>query len=735
MNTPALVTRVDPPQLPSYSGQLSALTEAPADARGGPNRLLLTLQRYWWLLLLIWLALGVPATYLIYRNIPAKYVAQGSVKISPIRLEVVTGNEKATAFYTEYVRTQAEYLKSPKILREAASSPRLANYPFFSALPDQIHYLAQNVNVVPSNELILVTVVHEKPEFAKDAVNAVMEAYGSQIIKDEDETSRKTTAVLEGLSKTTSNLIAQYQSQLNDLMRDGTQLTSDEERNIFVQAASKSKIALEELERNRSSLRANRAAIAARADPDEATFKASIPVENDSQVERWKNELTRIEIVDQILQSKGATAKHPDRTEYAKQRKMHKANIEQRGQQIRENAWRQHLAAARLTKAEQLERADADLKALDEQIASLSKQVAENSATATTMKSRASQIAQLKEQLTEAKETNKRYNDRIREVQSQNLAPGRIADGWEAITPRTATVDARPKLAVAANGGALLVGFVVLIVLMRLRDTIEGSDDLPENYRPLVVGTVSHAGSSPKSLQGRIRRKILGEEMRLVHANLLPPGPQQRRVMMITSPTPANGKTSIASHLALSLAKSGLEVLLIDADLRKRDLSSMFDLGFRPGLVELLRGKTPELVRPVELLPNLRIMGAGAKLERNPVELFQRRHFRESLDTLQEKFDCIIIDTPPTLVVADARLIAGSCDDVLCVVRAQMTSQKDIDQTVDALTRITGKTPKLIVNGVEHRQSYYKYKFSYTREDNPGELADAGKGNSGEWAD
>jgi len=194
---------------------------------------------------------------------------------------------------------------------------------------------------------------------------------------------------------------------------------------------------------------------------------------------------------------------------------------------------------------------------------------------------------------------------------------------------------------------------------------------------------------------------------------------------MITSPTPSNGKTSIASQLALSLAKSGLDVLLIDADLRKRDLSTMFDVGFRPGLADLLQGRPPELIRPVELLPNLRLMGAGTKLDRNPVELFQRKHFHESLNLLQEKFDCIVVDTPPTLVVADARLIARSADEVLCVVRAQVSSPKDVNQTIDALSRITGKTPKIILNGVAHKQSYYKYKFAYSSEEHDAAAAAA----------
>jgi Mrp family chromosome partitioning ATPase len=82
-----------------------------------------------------------------------------------------------------------------------------------------------------------------------------------------------------------------------------------------------------------------------------------------------------------------------------------------------------------------------------------------------------------------------------------------------------------------------------------------------------------------------------------------------------------------------------------------------------------------------------------------------------------------VIDTPPTLVVADARLIARSCDEVLCVVRANVSSPREVNQTLEALTRITGKTPKIIVNGVAQRQTYYKYKYDYTKDgpENPSE--------------
>jgi capsular exopolysaccharide synthesis family protein len=734
MNTPALVSRLDNKALPQWSpaspGYIAMQNgHCPEDPNRQGTRFASAVRRYWWVVVLIWALLAIPASLIIYKVVPAKYVASGSVNVAPVNINPVTLSEKTNPFYNEYMRTQADFMKDPAILKRAAENVRMKNFPWFSQLTDQVDYLEQHVDVEPvaNTQNIRITMVHKDAVAAQAIVESVMDAYRESSKDRERVIMESSLGILKQLQATTEQSLKSEQAQFEKLTSEDNMNWSDQDRKVFADVLTTGKETLNRLETQQLSLTAQLATLKARPLPDEATYRSSIQTDNDPQIGQWMTERIRVQMADNVLASKHATEQHPDRVEYRRQLKTLDSKIAGRRKEIQDNAWATYKAGFDLEKANKTRDTQADLDALDQQIAVLKKRIDDSDAIASSIRNKTQPINTLREQISDDKDALKRYTDRISEIEHENQAPGRITMS-DVILPKTPTVDARPKLILASNGLALMLGLAVLVILMKLRDKIEYAEDLPNGYQPLVVGTVSHAGSAARGLHGRMSRKILGEEMRLLHANLLPPGRSERRIMMITSPTPANGKTSIASQLALSLAKSGLEVLLIDADLRKRDLSTMFDVGFRPGLADLLQGKPPELIRPVELLPNLRLMGAGSKLDRNPVELLQRQQFHESLNLLQEKFDCIVVDTPPALVVADARLIARSCDEVLCVVRAQVSSSKDVNQTIDAITRIMGKAPKIIVNGVAHRQSYYKYKFAYSSNEGDAEVAAAAAG-------
>jgi len=732
MNTSALVSRADASGLPQWSGGSYSGGEGRGQRSHQGARFLSVVRKYWWLALLIWLAIGPLATVVILRSVKPAFIATGAIRVAPTRGNLLTNADAANAqmpFYTEFLRTQAELIKSSRCLQRAAEDPRLKAYGWFRDLTDQVDYLAEHVEVVqvPSSQLITLSVTHENAHAASDLVNSVIDAYTRMITEDEENSTGKSLQVLKQFRDHTEGFLKDSQERLYRYQADGTTLSLDDDKKVVLDLIAASRTTMAKLEGDQTMFQATLESLKNRPAADKQTFQDTIVIEGDGQIEKWTAEKIRVQMADNILESRHATGEHPDRVEFHKQIKALDAKIAARTQELKDSHWREYLATASLEKARRIAELNGDLAGVRTQIAGLQTRIDDQDSKMKTANSTLQPIATLREQIAEAKDSLKHYNDRIQELESQNVAPGRVNVGWAAAVPVTPKVDKRVRYTAAANGGAMFLGMMTLVMLSRLRNRIEHPDDLPENLQPLVVGTVSHADPGSKGLQGRMRRKILGEEMRLVHANLLPPGRQQRRVMMVTSPTPANGKTSIAAHLALSLAKSGLEVLLIDADLRKRDLTDMFDIGMRPGLAELLQGGAPEYVRPVELLPNLRVMGAGAKLDKNPVELFQRKHMRESIDTLVEKFDCIIVDTPPTLVVADARMIAPSCDEVLCVVRAQVSSEKDLQDTLDAISRVTGETPKIIVNGVEHRQKYYKYKFSYTDSEHPHAESGAGK--------
>lgn len=749
MNTPALVSRLDHKALPQWNsgapGYIALQNQGADDASRQSNRVAAGIRRYWWLAVLIWAAIGIPATLAIYKNIQPQYVAQGRINVTPYRVDPFSGKENITPFYIEYLRTQADLMKDRTVLKAAAASlGKLAAdtkgtkgemLQWFKALPDPVGYLEQNLTVeaIAATQNIRISMTHNDPLSASTIVKHVMDAYAedtksritSTIERDRKEVIPRRDSLLTALygnvimknNESTSERDGKGWVQQLDGLRKDSGWTEDARR-VVSGVLTSSKTLIQELEKSRLALSSQLEALKTRPLPDKETFLASVVTDGDPQIQLWNKELSDNALQDSVLATKfKATERHPDRAALRGQRIALERKIADRKKEMRDNAWRKHEADIALERELKLAALTSDLAAVEKQLAMLQERHDTQETTVRDLGNKAVVITTLEAQIAEAKDELKRYETRLAEINNLNTPIGRV-EYYTPDTPITPTVDKRPKLALAANGLGLMLGLGVLVIMMKLRDKIDYTEDLPNSFQPLVVGTVSHAGIAARGMEGRMSKKILGEEMRLLHANLLPPGPMQRRIMMITSPTPSNGKTSIASQLALSLAKSGLEVLLIDADLRKRDLSTMFDVGFRPGLADLLQGRPPELIRPVELLPNLRLMGAGTKLDRNPVELFQRKHFHESLNLLQEKFDCIVVDTPPTLVVADARLIARSADEVLCVVRAQVSSPKDVNQTLDALQRITGKTPKIILNGVAHKQSYYKYKFAYTSGEN-----------------
>jgi capsular exopolysaccharide synthesis family protein len=730
MNTPALVTHTSNSNLPQWNasapGYLGLETGGGSGGGGGEgndrnaSQLLTAFRKYWWVVLLIWLVVAVPISIAAYQYIPPQYVAKGAVRASPTVMNPLNKETVTNQFFGEFLRTQVEMMKNPYVLKRAADDVRLKKYRWFAELPDQVRYLDENVTAMSVAQEIYVTMTHKDPEVATVIVDSVIDAYFRSQAELDTQNMEKALGIVKEAYDTTNKSLRDAQKKLESLEIDGGTAWSEANQKVLTESIADAKQTHTKLLTEKINQEAQVEAIKARKAPDEQLYKASIMSDKDPDVERWLAERTKVQMADNILASRKAMPDHPDRVEYRKQLKVLDSKIAQRRKEIQDRAWNEYIASFEIERTKELKKAEETLLTLQSQTTSLQKLIEDQEKLGKDWGNKTQPIMNLREQIANDKEAAKRYGDRINEIENMTRAPGRVTIVGQTVQPRTPTVNKWPKVAAAANGGGLFLGLIVLLILMKLRNKIDQADDLPENFQPLVVGTVSHAQMSGGGAVGGMRRRILGEEMQLLHANLLPPGKIEQRVMMITSPTPANGKTSIASHLALSLAKSGLNVLLIDADLRKRDLTTMFDLGFRPGLSDLMQGNPPELVSPMELLPNLKVMGAGTRLERNPVELLQRKPFHEHLKLLHEKFDCIVIDTPPTLVVADARLIARSCDEVLCVVRANVSSPKEVNQALEALTRITGKAPKIIVNGVAHRQTYYKYKYDYTKDGTEG---------------
>jgi succinoglycan biosynthesis transport protein ExoP len=180
-----------------------------------------------------------------------------------------------------------------------------------------------------------------------------------------------------------------------------------------------------------------------------------------------------------------------------------------------------------------------------------------------------------------------------------------------------------------------------------------------------------------------------------------------QRVVLITSPGANEGKTTTASNLAYSLAQSGERVCIVDFDLRRGDLNEVFGVPAEPGLTSALVGGVPlsDAVRPTKESSRLYVLPSGPHPP-NPAELLGSEQTADLVNRLAERFDVVIMDTPPLLAVTDAVLLSALADEVLIVARSGRTSRRQLSRAVELLDRADASVLGVVLNDATPAPGY-----------------------------
>lgn len=190
------------------------------------------------------------------------------------------------------------------------------------------------------------------------------------------------------------------------------------------------------------------------------------------------------------------------------------------------------------------------------------------------------------------------------------------------------------------------------------------------------------------------------------------------KVLVLTSPLPGEGKTTTAVNLALTLAERGLAVCLIDADLRRGQVHEVFGLPREPGLSEVLRDvhSFESVCREVQVgnTRKLMVLTAGASVASPPGVVGSVR-MQALLRQLRERFDLVLVDTPPVNILTDAALIGANADGVLLVVRAGATDTAALGYAVEQLNHVRAPALGVVLNDVDiKRYATYDDAYKYT---------------------
>lgn len=263
----------------------------------------------------------------------------------------------------------------------------------------------------------------------------------------------------------------------------------------------------------------------------------------------------------------------------------------------------------------------------------------------------------------------------------------------------------------AGLGGFLLVLMTVGFLEWRTR-RIDAVDQVVTELGMRVLGTVPRFPHEAGDANWRfaLNESITSVRTLLLHAARA----RSMQVVMITSATQGEGKTSLASQLGTSMATAGMRALIVDCDLRNPSIHKLFDLGVQPGVSEVLcqEADVADAIQPTAV-PNLWVIPAGQCSNRVIGALAQGHPLETLFNRLRGQFDFIIVDSCPVLPVADALLIGPHVDGVVFSIMQDVSQLPKVMVASGRLDQLNVPLLGAVMNGVRGASSYYGYGYNY----------------------
>ena len=310
-----------------------------------------------------------------------------------------------------------------------------------------------------------------------------------------------------------------------------------------------------------------------------------------------------------------------------------------------------------------------------------------------------------------------------------------------AIPPKTPVAPARLVTVLGALFLSTLFGMGLAIFLDYLDDSIRTTEEIESllqlpalaaipkidlvTKRRMLLASGNDDGDASKSelLIHTDSRSSLAESYRQLRTSiLLSTAGRPPKSLLITSSMPSEGKTTTAINTAISLAQTGAKVLIIDADMRRPRLHSVFDVSNAQGLSTLLSSELTEdeMLNVIEYNEDSRLnLLTSGPVPPNPAELIGSEQMSNLLNVLQRNFTHIVVDSPPIASFTDGVLIASMVDGVILVVNSGKSSRQVVRRSRQLLTDIGAKILGVVLNNVNLRSQENNYHYqSYYHRDN-----------------
>ncbi len=285
----------------------------------------------------------------------------------------------------------------------------------------------------------------------------------------------------------------------------------------------------------------------------------------------------------------------------------------------------------------------------------------------------------------------------------------------EAGVPSTPFSPNLQRSLISAGALAFMLALAAAFVVDHLDDRIRSSAEAQTiSGRPVLTRIPENRRFMGRSTPAALRHpgSIPAEAFRVLRTSLLFAAVDRPlKIIQVTSASARDGKSTTSANLAVTLARAGKRVVLVDLDLRRPSQHELFGMAAEPGFTSVLlrEAKLSEVLFPIQNDLPLSLVPAGA-LPATPSELLGSDRTEELINALAERYDYVVLDSPPVVPVTDPLVIARMADAVVLVVSMGDTRRRDLEEAMERLGQVNADVLGLVVNRIAESNRYgYDY--------------------------
>ncbi|HJT33788.1 MAG TPA: hypothetical protein VJ783_17205 [Pirellulales bacterium] len=688
-----------------------------------------SLRHWWWLALPCGVLLAAVSGAAVWAAFKPTYQAAAWLQIEDRRPYVAfpawEGESKL------FAETQVELIRSPLVLSRVLSQPEIARLPEVRASADgALEWLSKKVSVksVGKSELFQIMFAGKNPEHAAMIANAVVDRY----LELQSETSArhadKIIRLLREEKERRANELEQMQDRVRRLAEglSGPVVSPGAKTVVAVQdplTAIQEELGAVEVEREflEAELEAHRQAAADdRETTDVPTSVVEKALENRPDIVQVRGEIAAKQAKLAAYQRTSARgAADPGIRRLQREIEAAETSLQKTRQDLRAVVQAELRQQLKQSRQENVDRTEASLKSQRLLEKLLKERLAKQREQLKGTGGRSLEFEFARSELERAEVVFQRIAERIVALSTEQRAPPQVTLLERAIAPAEPSAVPYSKLALACLGGFCLPFGLAVVAERRLRRIAEPRQICRETNLQ-VMGEITTLPTRSLLPSRRAAHRFarhcstFQESIENLGTNLsLLAKLQQLQVVVVASAASREGKTSVASQLAISLANSSQEpTLLIDADLRAPDLHRRFETSLAPGLVDVLSGAvSPDEAIVHDLGSHLHLLTAG-RLDQSPHGLLGKGAFRALLDSLRPHYRTIVIDGPPVLAASEALFVAREADGTLLCAMRDVSRAHQVKLACERLRAAGARPLGAVLSGVP-MQRYTRTYGSY----------------------